>query len=178
MLMGKYKNPISAAAAENLFRSVNDAGIGMHLSIIGGFPGETSEELKRTVECIKTVLKDVKGGTYVFNQFELLPGSRMFRKPADFKISTVVPGGEMPLRYGFVLSPEIKTRTQETIAMIDPLRSGLSAALGWDFLNNGAAAKGLKYFYFSSGHGLIFKSSADNPFVNPLKKAVPKIFKC
>lgn len=176
-LMGKYATPISADAAEKLFCSVNEAGIGLHISIIGGFPSETASELKQTVECIKTVLKETKGGTYVFNQFELLPGSRMFRKPSDFKISIVVPEGDMPLRYGYILSPEIKSKTKKTITIINPLRTELSTALGWDFLNSGAAAKVLKYLYFSTGHGLIFKSAENNPFENPLKKAVPDIFR-
>ena len=172
-LMHKYENPISPSAAKKLFCSVNDAGLGIHLSLMGGFPGETPEELRRTVDYVEEVLKDMKGATYDFNQFELLPGSKMFANPADYDVRIEATEGDLPLRYGYLLSPRLKSEAQAASSLIDSLRDELGAALGWGRLNGRGVPEVIRYLYFSSGHGLIFKSSSDNPFENPLKKTVP-----
>lgn len=175
-LMHKYEGSVSPEAAEKLFRSVRAAGLGLHLSFMGGFPGETPEELRQTVELVRRVLKDAKNGTYVFNQFDLLPGSKMFREPAAFKISAGTPGGEMPLTYGYQPLPEIKRETEQTNALVAGLRDELGSSLGWGDASGGAAAAILRYLYFSSGHGLVFKSAEANIFENPLLKPAPGAF--
>jgi len=72
------------------------------------------------------------------------------------------------LRYPYLPSDEIKDVTEATNAALGGLRGELSASLGWGGLDGT-----LRYLYFSSGHGLIFKSFENNPFANPLKQAAP-----
>jgi len=174
-LMCKYETSVSPAALERLLRTVNEAGLGIHLSFMGGFPGETPAELKATADFVKTVLKDMKGATYVFNQFEILPGSKMFKNPAAFQLRVEDAEGDMPLKYNYLPAAEIQSVTEETNSRLGLSRAELSSALGWAFLDSGPVAGILRYLYFSSGHGLLFKSSESSPFENPLQKAVPAI---
>lgn len=173
VLMHKYENPVSPSSAKKLFCAVNDAGLGIHLSLMGGFPGETPVELRATVDYVKDVLKDMKGATYDFNQFELLPGSKMFANPADYKVEIEAAEGDLPLRYRYLLSSRQTPETEDAASLIDSLRDELGTALGWGRLSGKGVSEVIRYLYFSSGHGLIFKSSSDNPFENPLKKALP-----
>jgi hypothetical protein len=157
-LMHKYERPIPPVALEKLFRAVNAAGMGLHISFMGGFPGETPEELRRTVEFVKGLLKEMDNGTYVFNQFELLPGSKMSADPAAFGIRADVPAGDMPLSFGYTPVDGIAGETRETNSLVPSLRDELGASLGWGTSGSGPAAAVMRYLYFSSGHGLIFKS--------------------
>ena len=174
-LMHKYDCYISPSTVQKLFYSISEAGIGIHLSVIGGFPSETPAELKQTVEFVKTVLKDMNNATYVFNQFELLTGSKMFKKPSAYKIRAVVPRGDMPRKNSYKPFPKIKKETEETNSLIPALRNELSSFLGWGIFGSGTAASIIRYLYFSSGHGLIFKSHENSIFKNPLLKAEPVV---
>lgn len=175
-LMGKYAGPFGTEEAEKLFRSVNEAGIGLHLSFMGGFPGETPVELRNTVEFVRKVLKGIKNSTYVFNQFELLPGSKMFKDPSAFNICVEIPAGDIPLNYRYQAGPEIRKETEETNSLVSSLRDELGSSLGWGDSRSGLAAAIVRYLYFSSGHGLVFKSSENNPFENPLLRVAPGVF--
>jgi len=169
-MMDKYVENIDEDRLGAVFRQMNAAGIGVHVNLIGGYPGETVDDTRRTFDFMKRELAELRGATYFANAFALLPDTPMSRSPNQFGLVSVSAKGDMSQELQFELAPNIAEGTAAAASALPHLVDELNETLGWASLKAhpvGAVAHSL---YFGSGHGSIFKAKSNNPFANPLSQ--------
>jgi hypothetical protein len=171
--MDKYIKGMDDAAVDRVFHDMDAAGIGVHVNLIGGFPGDTPGETGASVDFLLDSLADLSGATYILNAFALFPDTPVLNDPDTFGLSPVAAVGDMPSSHDFALAPDIEADTKAVFADVPRLREKLSAGLGWNRFGTDEGARTALALYFGSGHGSIFKARPDNPFANPLREAVP-----
>jgi hypothetical protein len=152
-----------------VFDDLRAAGLGVHVTMIAGFPGDTPADSERTVDFVIDALRESSNATFYLNQFGLLPDTAVLRQRERFGITKVFANGDMPSRYGFVFDPVTHRASHEAAEQFPRLCDKLVKGLGWDCLGRGAAGKAAQILYFTSGWGAMFKTQAANPFANPLQ---------
>lgn len=167
-LMDKYVEGIDEPEIGEVFRAMEAAGIGIHVNLIGGYPGDTVEETRKSVDFLIREFSQRRGGTYVLNKFDALVETPIVQQPEKFGLARVLESGDIAQSYEFELDAEIRASTTEVFNEIPRLQRRLNDELGWSALANGPEGPLALELYFGSGHGAIFKSRADNPFANPL----------
>lgn len=171
-LMDKYVDGLDEPHLAKVFREMEAAGIAVHVNLIGGYPGDTVAETRRSAEFMAHELAALRGATYVLNSFALLPDTPMARTPERFGLAGVTGEGDLAQELKFELGPEIAQHTADAAAEIPRLREELDEALGWHAIAEEPLRPVAQALYFGSGHGSIFKSSKNNnPFANPLLQA-------
>jgi hypothetical protein len=170
-LMDKYVEGLDEARMAEVFREMEAAGIGIHVNLIGGYPGDTLVETRQSVDFLIRAFAKVRGGTYVLNRFAMLADTPIAGEPNRYGVARVSITGDLAQSHEFELMPHIASDTNPVLDDIERLRRLLDDDLGWSRLGvspEGALATEL---YFGSGHGSIFKARSDNPFANPLLDA-------
>jgi hypothetical protein len=168
-LMDKYVDGLNEARLGQVFREMEAAGIGVHVSLIGGYPGDTADETRESVNFLAHEFATLKGGTYTLNSFALLPDTPTARTPQQYGIARVTAPGDVAQTLGFELFPEIALSAAEAAEEIPRLREHLDQRLGWCAIGPQPIAPLAQSLYFRSGHGSLFKASKHNPFANPLQ---------
>lgn len=163
-LMDKHVEGIDEPHLARVFREMDAAGIGVHVNLIGGYPGDTAADTRASVDFLVRELPVLRGATYVLNSFALLPDTPMARAPTQYGIARVAMKGDLDQVLDFELQPDLTSCTAQAADMVPGLREHLDHELGWDRLASGAAGSLAQILYFGSGHGAIFKSVPDNPF--------------
>ena len=171
--MDKYIKGMDDAAVDRVFHDMDAAGIGAHVNLIGGFPGDTPGETGASVDFLLGSLADLSGATFILNAFALFPDTPVLNTPDAFGLIPAAAAGDMPASYDFALAPHIEADTAAVFAEIPRLREKLNAGLGWNRFGTGEGAQMALALYFGSGHGSIFKARPDNPFANPLRGVAP-----
>jgi hypothetical protein len=167
-LMDKYVDGLDIKRINEIFHSMDASGIGLHINLIGGFPGETVDELNQSVDFLIESFKDLKGATFLLNQFALFPNTFIINNPQVFGIVPIVGSGDMPASYGYHVGTEGSEEACNINQTVDSLRKKLLSALGWNRFGSGPGPESAISLYFGSGHGSIFKTQEINPFANPL----------
>ncbi|MBD3203479.1 radical SAM protein, partial [Candidatus Woesearchaeota archaeon] len=70
--------------AEESIRNSSEQGIWVYANFIGGFPGETEEDMKKTLDFFKRNIEYIDD--YQVSDFQLLSHSIIYQKPEMFKI--------------------------------------------------------------------------------------------
>jgi hypothetical protein len=167
-LMDKFVEGIDEPEIGEVFGAMETAGIGIHVNLIGGYPGDTVEETKKSVDFLIREFSRRRNGTYVLNKFTALVETPVVQEPEKFGLSRVFESGDIAQSYEFELSSDIRVSTGEAVDQIPKLQKRLNDELGWSSVGRGPAGPLALELYFGSGHGAIFKSRPDNPFANPL----------
>ena len=167
--MDKYIEGMDDAAVRKVFEHMEAAGIGVHVNLIGGFPGDTLADSEGSVDFLMRALADLSGATYILNAFALFPDTPILADPGRFRITPVVPPGDMPSSYPFTPDPGIEADAVAVYEAIPRLLDKLNIGLGWDRYGDGDGARTALALYFGFGHGSLFKARPDNPFANPLR---------
>ncbi len=168
-LMGKHTEGLDVEATRRILLSMGRAGVGTHINLIGGFPGDTVAEVEETVDFLVDVLPAVDGSTFLLNQFALFPDTPILHEPGSFGLVPAAPRGDMPSSYAFSVVEERRAESEAVLAELPRLRRKLSDGLGWGRYGQGAGAAAALDLYFGTGHGAIMKACGRNPFANPLK---------
>ena len=171
--MDKFIKGMDDDAVDRVFHDMDAAGIGVHVNLIGGFPGDTPGETGASVDFVLGSLADLSGATYILNAFALFPDTPILNNPDAFGLSPAPAAGDMPSFHDFTLAPDIEADTLAVHAQVPRLREKLNAGLGWDRFGTDEGAQTALALYFGSGHGSIFKARPDNPFANPLRGIAP-----
>lgn len=166
-LMGKQTAGLDAEATRRILLAMGRAGVGTHINLIGGFPGDTVGDVEETVDFLIDVLPAVDGATFFLNQFALFPDTPVLREPGRFGIVPVTPRGDMPSSYAFSAVEERRGEAEAVLAALPGLRRKLSDGLGWGRYGRGAGAAAALALYFGTGHGALMKAGGRNPFANP-----------
>ncbi len=78
---------IDLQAARGVLDNVAGAGLAAHISLIGGFPGETAEQAAQTRDLAVGLVRGVPGFTANAHTFHLNRNSEVFDNPARFGIA-------------------------------------------------------------------------------------------
>jgi hypothetical protein len=172
--MSKYVEGMDAGRVLSLYRATAEAGLGLHVNLIAGFPGDTPRESAETVEFTVETLKDLDNATFTLNRFTLFPGTPVMKDSASFGVVPTIGPGDMPACYEYTVVPELQQDAAAVEHAIPALRARLLAGLGWDRLGAGPGAGAAVGLYFDSGHGALLKQQERNVFANPLR-GVPEV---
>lgn len=142
---------------------VADAGIGLHINLINGFPGESVDEAWQTARFVADTLAPLANATFGLNPFTVFPATPIAAAPARFGIAALDGGGDMPASYDHRLAPRTRRRTAPAVAAFHELQEYLQTRLGWaDFLAEPGGETAFT-LYMATGHGVLFKAGGDNP---------------
>ena len=166
--MDKYVEGLDSRAVAKAFKSVSEAGIGLHVNIMAGFPGETLGELKESVAFLSQCLAGLAGATCQLNQFTLFPAAPIMRDPISYGVFPVPTPGDMPTHYCYRVPDDCAANAMEIERLLPELRARLRQALGWDHFGDGPGPAAAIELYFGTGHSALFKGQLRNPFSNPL----------
>ncbi len=78
---------IDLPAARGVLENVAGAGLAAHISLIGGFPGETADQAAQTRDLAVELVRGVPGFTANAHTFHLNRNSEVFDNPARFGIA-------------------------------------------------------------------------------------------
>jgi len=170
-LMDKTTEGLDAMNVAAAFRAMADAGLGMHITLIAGFPGETLQEVRQTVAFIGRTLGACENATFALNQFQLFADTPIGRMPGEFGLSEVGKPGDICGPLSYKLAPALADEDDRLHSEMPRIRDELDTMLGWFDIEAIPGGPLARHLYFYSGHGAIFKSRADNPFANPLRTA-------
>lgn len=159
--MDKYDRRLDEPAVAEILNAADQAGIGIHLNLIAGFPSETLAELNQTVDFLIQVGQGKSGFTFLLNEFVLFRDTPMFENPHDFGMELVPVDGDIFPNAPFVVPHPMP----DAVTPDDVLREMQRAfeRLHWGRLGEFAGGDLAVHLYFTSGHGSVFKSGF-NPF--------------
>ena len=162
--MCKYARGIEADRIREIFRAMHEAGIGMHVNLLAGFPGDTPDEVHQSAEFTVEALRGLQRGTFTLNRFALFPDTPVMKEPDAFGVVSIAGSGDMPSRYEYRLDPELEADTAAVDRELPALRERLLSGLGWRTLGTGPGPETAISLYFDSGHGSIFKKQQNDAF--------------
>ncbi len=115
-ILGCMDKGINKGNVLKICKYCNDAGIWTHLFLIFGFPTETREEAKDTMDFILQNKKIIHSMS--FGSFQLTKHSRVYENPASFDVKKIVQNDriDLSLWYDYEVSQGMsKKETDETI---------------------------------------------------------------
>jgi hypothetical protein len=86
-VLGRMGKGIDLQAATGVLDNLAAAGLAAHLSLIGGFPGETAEQAEQTRDLAVELIRGVPGFTANAHTFHLNRNSEVFDNPAQYGIA-------------------------------------------------------------------------------------------
>ncbi|MCD1257715.1 radical SAM protein [Paenibacillus athensensis] len=172
-LMDKYTPGLDEAAVRRILGYARDAGVGLHMNLIGGFPGEQLEELETSVEFLISAVREIDNVTFLLNRFTVFPDTPVQRQPAAFGLRLHPPEGDMPSYYPYSFAEEIAEASLRTHRAIEDYTAVLLNELGWLRFGAGGGMDPTVYLYFATGHGAILKKQAGHFFQNPAQALQP-----
>ena len=166
-LMDKYVDGIDEPRIAQTFRDMAAVGIGVHVNLIGGFPGDTLIDTEGSVEFIRREFANLRSASYFISAFTLLPDTPIVQAPEQFGLREIAAHGDIAQAMTYQLRSDIAEATQAVVDAIPRLDQRLADDLAWSRLADGPAGAMVMALYFGSGHGALFKARADNPFGDP-----------
>jgi nucleoside-diphosphate-sugar epimerase len=161
--MGKEVEGLDAAGTARILADLAAAGIGVHLNLINGFPGETLAEADTTADFAVAALKRHPNATYLLNPFTLFPGTPIADDPAAFGVAEVARRGDMPAAHPCRFDTATEATTAPARDRFGALNGRLHQGLGWAPAAATPAGRLAMDLYFSSGHSAVFKALPRNP---------------
>lgn len=161
--MDKYVEGLDSAAIARILDDMAALGVGVHINLISGFPGESLAEAEATVDFAIDRLRRHRNATWLLNRFTLFPATPMAAAPSDFGIARVEARGDMPTTLDFALDPPTHARTAPVGHHYAALHRRLAEGLGWGGALRERVGREVMALYFGSGHSAVFKTLAVNP---------------
>ena len=178
--MDKYVEGLDASAIETIFRALDAAGIGVHVNLIGGFPGDTPEEVTASVEFVIRSLAGLSDATFLLNRFTLFHGSPVMNNPEAFGIAPLPVVGDMPWAYPYEYAAGFKANGLAVERLLPQLQQRLMAGLRWDRFGTGVGSPAAIKLYFSTGHRFssVFRERSQGKGGKSFYFSVPKETVC
>ena len=145
------------STALEVIKNFSDAGIGVQAMTFLGFPTETTQEAIETIEFIAGNKEYVS--LFSMGDFELLPGSRVFKNPRDYEIADVhyAEGDEFRLICLYKEKNKVKSEADEELIDSSYIKVARDyAALEFPFA--GAVSTNHTFLYFEHFDKDIFKN--------------------
>ena len=167
-LMDKDVEGLDAGRIRSTLKAASRAGIGLHVNLIAGFPGDTLDETRESVDTVVDALRDATNATWYVSPFMLLAGTRIADEPEAFGVKIVPNPGDMPWEYDYRLKGPMNDEALRIRDALPALNASMRTKLGWDRFGTGIGAQAAMELYFRSGHGAFFKVRSEHAFANPL----------
>lgn len=171
--MDKHVAGQTAHDAAALLRAIAATGVGVHVNLINGFPGETLAGAEATARWTIAALRDHPNATWRLNPFTVFPRTPIAADPNRWGIAALAERGDMPSRYDHQLDPAADACTAPAVAAFDRLQAAMERDLGWGALIAKPGGRSAFELYATSAHGIVFKSGATNP-IDAARKGVPR----
>ena len=94
---------------------MTDAKVGVHVTLIAAFPGETVDEVRQTTSFVGKTLSDCTNATFALNHFQLLPDTPIARAPERFGLSAVSGSGDICGPLSFQLDPSLAEEGERVV---------------------------------------------------------------
>ena len=166
--MGKYTEGLDERRIAEVFTEMAAASIQACIILIGGFPGDTLDDTKGTVDLLVQECCNLRGASYFLNRFFVFSETPIARAPGRYGIARAVANGDIAQKFDYDLAPEIRDATGEVMRELPSLRRRLDDAFGWTPLLQRREGQIGQWLYFITGHGAIFKANQANPFARDL----------
>ena len=168
-LMHKDVPGLDRARIGRILREANRAALGLHVSLMAGFPGDALVDVADTVAFIVETLHDLSNATFNLNRFMLLDGSPIMADPDRYGVIPEPATGDMPFRRRYQLNEALAGETHLIDRELPKLRRRLYQGLGWDRIGSGPGVETALDLHFFFGQGSLFKQSGGHRFANPLR---------
>lgn len=169
-LMDKHVEGLDEKAMAKAFKTLTEAGVGVHANLIAGFPGDALADTRGSVEFLIREFAGLRGTTFFVSPFRLLPETPIVEAPERFGVRDVSISGDLAQYCAYTLDPRIAPAADEVFKELPALEKRLHDDLGWNGLADETCGSVFRMMYFGSGHGSIFKARADNPFACPARR--------
>jgi hypothetical protein len=150
--MDKHVLRLDRVQIASLLRAADAAGLGVHVNLIAGFPGDTLEEVSASVDFTIDILKPFSDATFYLNTFTLYHGSAVAEHPEVFGIERLEKGGDMPVAHDFRFLAGYARNGDMVKRSIPELRARLMKELGWVQYGQSTGTQAAISLYFTSGH--------------------------
>lgn len=161
------KTPMSGEAyrslAEQIHHDAADCGIYNHYCTIYGYPGETFEECRRTLDFLAGLIRGAPKMTFSLNRFQLLFKSDIYNSPGTYGIDSVT---KAPFLSNLFWHDE--PNSKRSIELVENGLSDFYRAMGYreDILANQILMEMVLAFMNDSGHAPLLKAGhPGNPFM-------------
>lgn len=158
-LMDKETPGIDADGIVRICTDAADAGIGVHMNLIAGFPGERPDELEASVAFVEGTLATLPNSTFSLTPFMLFNEAAIVADPTVPVTSPPVVG-DMPFIRRYAATQAWEHDRRRIVAALPRLERRLRAAAGW---GDDRASRRACDLFSETGHALIFKSAARAP---------------
>lgn len=161
------KTPLTGKNYRSLTKQIHRdsaaRGIYNHYCMIYGYPGETFEECRRTLNFLGDLVRSVPKTTFSLNRFQLLYRSDVFNSPDAFGIRSVTRESCLSNRFRYD-----EPRSKRSIELVENGLADFYRAIGYrkDILANRILMQTLPAFVNDSGHAPLLKAGhTGNPFM-------------
>lgn len=176
--MGKHVDGLDAGGVARIFADMSELGIGIHVNLISGFPGESLAEAGDTVDFVVRCLRRHRNATWLLNRFTLFAATPMADDPRAFGIERIASPGDMPSSYPYAFDADTRGRTAPVVQRYASLQRRLARDLGWDASLRDRCGREIMGLYAGSGHSAVFKTLPANPLdpvtTRPERSAPPR----
>ena len=161
--MDKFSEGLTPERMSDAVRLAGDAGLGVHLNLIAGFPGDGPEELAASLDFVAGagVARNV---TFTVNPFVVFPATPVHDDPGRFQVMLEPRRGDMQAIRGYEVIGHEGERWRSAMQALPGLAAGLRRRLGWDRYDASPGGRMALDLYFGTGHGPLFKREIGNPF--------------
>lgn len=163
-IMDKYPITLSCKSISSILSRVSSAGLGIHLSLMYGFPGETYDETVANFNFIKNVLQKTPHISYYLNRFALFPNTTIMAQPERFGIIPKLHTGELISECDYVFKNNADKVQQDAIYSAFPILSNEIASATIKQLRCEPAWLLAHELYTLHGHGMYIKAQSKNMF--------------
>lgn len=162
-LMDKRSPGLTTDEVLRILGDMHAAGISAHANLILGFPGDTGDETRASVEFLAAALAPLRNATYAINPFTLFPGTPIAEEPSRFGIGLMPTTDDIPYELAYRPTTTETEGSETVIALREQLEDWLAERLGWRRPSESGLGLAAQNLYFRTGHGLVFKTSGRNP---------------
>jgi radical SAM superfamily enzyme YgiQ (UPF0313 family) len=161
------KTPMSGEAYRSLVEQIHhdaaDCGIYNHYCTIYGYPGETFEECRQTLDFLAGLIRGAPKMTFSLNRFQLLFKSDIYNSPGAYGIGSVTKAPFLSNMFWYD-----EPNSKRSIELVENGLSDFYRAMGYreDILANQILMEMVLAFMNDSGHSPLLKAGhPGNPFM-------------
>ena len=162
--MDKHTDGLTAERVLDVLTSAADAGLGLHVNMIAGFPGDGPRDLEASLAFVERVGR-LPNVTFTVNPFVVFPATPVHDNPRRFNVALDRERGDMQAIRGYRVTGADAAPWRESMERLPRLVQQLRETLGWsryDMMPGGRLAMDL---YFGTGHSTWLKAMPGNPLI-------------
>jgi len=158
-LMDKFDPRIDDEATRRVFAAFRESGVSMHINLITGFPGDSLESTRRTIDFVKGNAAGLPAPTFILNKFVVFENTPVALDPERFSIHLQPDNRDLPVSLPFEYLPEA-AKSDVTMEKVLELADELSELEAWGWIRKEPYGAITRNMLSGGPHGVFFKSRA------------------